>query len=640
MKTRLAGYFRDMSIRNKLIFCIVGVSAFALLLSTFIEGGAQWAAQRLEFMKRLETTAEIISLQSRPALEFIDAKAAHEDLLSLKADNAITVACIYDDHKNLFASYFSTEKRSEKDCKVMDEETSSYSFSTLTLYHQIHADNHLLGGIYLEYDLRSMYMGFLEGMVVKLLIVVLVLIAVWWFSFYLQRIVSQPILELTQITRRFSHEREKVTYAQKISNDELGELVDSFNIMMQEIHDKEMELNHFIREIRVAKEVAEASNIAKGEFLANMSHEIRTPMNAVIGLGQILAKTSPLTEKQREMIRVLQVSGESLLALINDLLDFTKVEDGSITLEQVEFNMVDIVQKTFSIMALQAKQKNLQLLFDASGLAHANLIGDPLRLQQVVTNLVNNAIKFTENGFVKVTLSDQPIRQDDMSEITISVADSGIGIVPEKLATIFDKFTQADASISRKYGGTGLGLAICKALITLMGGQIDVESKPGKGSSFTVTLKLRKGTQQAEPDIKEQIDFSMPVTDLKNTILIVEDYPANVMVASNMLEQFGYQYDVAQTGTEAVNKVQHQRYSLILMDIQLPGMDGIETTRRIRIIESAKNQKTTPIIAMTAFALAGDREKFMDSGMDDYIAKPFNADDLKKKLERHIPVTA
>ena len=382
--------------------------------------------------------------------------------------------------------------------------------------------------------------------------------------------------------------------------------------------------------MRVAKENAESANRTKSEFLANMSHEIRTPLNAVIGLAYILNLSSPLTEKQRKCIETLKISGDSLLSLINDLLDFAKLEEGSITLEHVDFNLPEVIQKVFSIMELRAEEKNLQLLFDATQLAHTHFTGDPLRIQQIITNLVSNAVKFTENGFVKVTLLEK-VNPEGIDEILIQVADSGIGIQPEKLALIFEKFTQADASTTRKYGGTGLGLAICRLLVKYMQGTIDVQSQPGDGSVFSVTLPLPVAIPKIEdPAVLEQPRASN--ADEQSTILLVEDYLPNVMVASAILEQFGYSTDVAYNGSEAIQKFQRRPYAVILMDIQLPGMDGIETSRRIRGLERAKGQARTPIIAMTAFALAGDKEKSLSAGMDDYISKPFQPDDLIKKI--------
>lgn len=627
-------HFGNLPLRQKLIFFIIGISALALFWACLLEGFAEWINQRDELMKRLQVMADVISLQSRPALQFFDAKAAHENLQSLSADTQVTAACLFDEHHSLFASYFSS---GQSEVCAFQNESQNFHLRYLDLYHVIKEGNQELGSIYLRYDLSGMYVQFAKEMLANLFIIVFVLAAMWPFSSYLQRIISQPILELAEITRQFAKNRQAPLYVTKLSNDELGELVDAFNIMVKEIHEKENELNHFIKEIRLAKETAEAGNRAKSEFLANMSHEIRTPMNAVIGLSHILAISPPLTEKQKEIIQTLRLSGETLLSLINDLLDFAKIEDGSITLEESQFNLIELVQKVFSIMAVQAKEKNLQLLFDSAAIQNIDFIGDSLRIQQIITNLISNAIKFTENGYVKIALSSNNADKPQVSLINISVEDSGIGIAPEMQQKIFNKFTQADASTTRKYGGTGLGLAICQGLANRMNGHIAVKSKIGEGFVFTLTLPLRYTSERhisKTSSHANEFSTNVSVRDLKNTILLVEDYPANILVASEMLDNFGYKYHVAQSGPEALSKFQNQKYLVILMDIQIPGMDGIETTRRIRAMEAARGQERTPIIAMTAFALSGDKEKFMQSGMDDYIPKPFDPKVLQMKIQK------
>ena len=539
-------------------------------------------------------------------------------------------ACLYDEEHQLFASYSGHSKQASP-CEDWNSQSNRYLFSALSLSRAITVGERQVGTIYLEYDLTATYIRFVKQALIKFGIVLLVLILVWPLTRYLQRIISSPIVELADITRRYARERTVPIYARKRGDDEIGALVDGFNAMIKEIHNYELEIHQVISELRISKENAEAATHAKSEFLANMSHEIRTPMNAIIGLSHILSKTEPLTKRQKEFIDTLRLSGDSLLSLINDLLDFTKLEEGSIALESIEFNIAELIQNVLSIMRVRAQEKNIHIEFNAAALRHTHYLGDPLRIQQVVTNLVSNAVKFTESGYVKVTLSHA--EETIPNGIHNELRDSCIGIQPEKLALIFDKFTQADPSTTRKYGGTGLGLAICRSLVHQMGGTIGVKSEKGEGSVFSVVIPLSPTEASIASQEHSAQLISFPRQASRDTILLVEDYSPNILVATVMLEQLGYPVEVATNGMEAINKVQNHKYALILMDVQLPVMDGIETTRRIRALEQAKGQTPTPIIAVTAFALVGDKEKCLVAGMNDYLSKPFRLDDLKKKLD-------
>jgi PAS domain S-box-containing protein len=390
------------------------------------------------------------------------------------------------------------------------------------------------------------------------------------------------------------------------------------------------------RDLRAAKEAAEEANIAKSEFLANMSHEIRTPMNAVIGLANILAMSQPLTPKQKEFIRTLQLSADALLALINDLLDIAKIEARSVELEKIPFSLTRMMQEVISIMSVRAREKGLQFTLEGAPLEDNQYLGDPTRLRQIVMNLCSNAVKFTESGSIHIGLTCDPSDQPHHERICIKVTDTGIGIARDKIDTIFQKFMQADNSINRKYGGTGLGLAITKTLTEIMGGSIAVESEPGKGSTFTITLDLElvgKGNCSSETAkaTTQKTDPAMPALP---RILLVEDYAPNVLVAGTFLDQFGYAYDVVGNGLDAIDRIKQQAYFAVLMDVQMHGMNGLEATQYIRAWEKQQGKPRTPIIGMTAHALAGDRERCLSVGMDDYIPKPFNPDELRSLLNK------
>lgn len=390
------------------------------------------------------------------------------------------------------------------------------------------------------------------------------------------------------------------------------------------------------RRLQEALEKAQAATNAKSEFLANMSHELRTPLNAVIGIANLLQHPGMTAEKQKEFLKTLHLSAQQLLQLINDLLDISKLESQLMKLERIPFSPEDIANEVFEIHNITAKEKHIYLDFPENRTPAIEVMGDPLRFKQILNNLISNAIKFTEKGGVTMEISHQAL-QNQPHHITycVKVTDTGVGIQSEKLGGIFAKFTQADMSTTRKYGGTGLGLAITKTLVDLMGGTITVESHIGKGSSFTVTIPFAR--HQNGSSFHEEIEnipanFS-EISVIKKHVLLVEDYQANILVATTMLNILGYSYDIAGTGKDALEKIKKQKYDLILMDIQMPEMDGLTATKKLREWENAQNLPPLPVIGMTAHALIGDKERCIEAGMNDYISKPFQQKELEQKLE-------
>lgn len=373
----------------------------------------------------------------------------------------------------------------------------------------------------------------------------------------------------------------------------------------------------------------------KDEFIANMSHELRTPMNAVIGLANLLSRDGSLSPTSRKMVDTLKLSADNLLSLINDLLDFAKIEAGGIHLDEVEFDLAEQVERVLSVANVMAREKSLRLFINYDENINTRNIGDPLRLQQILMNLVSNAIKFTNDGYVEVHIEGATETSAGMTLLTIRVSDTGIGIPKNKLDDIFEKFVQADNSVTRRFGGSGLGLTITKSLIEKMGGTINVESELGVGSTFTVMIPLKHGGETS-PIKSFTAHAKAQPKKVSKDVLLVEDYEPNALVASLMLEDMGYTYEIASNGFDALRKFVHGTFKLILMDVQMHEMDGLEASRRIREIESEKGLPRIPIVAMTAHVGERDKAKCYDAGMDDFIPKPFDPSELAQKLARLI----
>jgi len=444
---------------------------------------------------------------------------------------------------------------------------------------------------------------------------------------------SQPISAMSDAVKAIQH-GDYTTPLPVADDAELGDLARHINNLALGLEKASREQKQAMDELIRTREEAERANRAKSEFLAMMSHELRTPMNGVLGMLQLM-ETTKMTEEQAEYSALATESTEHLLRVINDILDFSRFERDALELENISFNLADLIATSVQAFAHNAQQRGLALELDVQpGLDLLRVKGDPTRIRQILVNLIGNALKFTEFGSVRV---ETAWRQSDAQHIlfTCAVRDSGIGISPELLESMFDAFQQADNSISRRYGGTGLGLPIARNLAERMGGSLYAESSEGLGSVFHLEIPLQR-IQQEEPAPQPGAVGEIP-QERDGCVLLVEDNPVNRTVVEAMLRSLGLQVSVAGDGAQAVSMASQEKYALILTDCRLPVMDGYEATRRIRQLPGLE---TLPIIALTANARHGDRDICLAAGMNDYLAKPFKRTDLQQVLQRWLTFKA
>ncbi len=426
--------------------------------------------------------------------------------------------------------------------------------------------------------------------------------------------------EMEILLRRVERERQARKQAEQLLERKSLELYESNQRLQAQAAKLEIAVQERTRALEDAAARMQEALRTKGEFLAVVSHEIRTPMNGVLGMAQLLQMTD-LTEEQQRYVETIQTSGETLLTIINDILDVSKLDAGSVRLDSRPVELRAVVKEVVDLLSTQAQKKSLYLDMEIGADVPAWIRGDATRLKQILTNLVGNALKFTHAGGVRIGMST--LQQGQV--LQCQVQDTGIGIPPDKVDRLFEKFSQIDSSITRRYGGTGLGLVICKRLVEGMGGQIRATSKQREGSTFTFVIPLVPADEPGKQAKAAQT--ALKATNLK--ILLVEDNAVNQMLALGMLQKLGLNADLATDGAEAAERVRDTSYDLILMDMQMPRMDGLTATRAIRSMPDIRQPR---IVALTANAMESDRDACLAAGMDDFLSKPFKAAELQDKL--------
>ncbi len=785
---------RIRSFGTKLLLMTMLTSAVAVAMACTAIATRHFHGAQAESVKNLSTHAELIALHSVGALLFSDHDTTKEILGSLDRVPSVAAAAIYNTDGRLFAQY---HRHPENPTAWADTIQSGRHAegSMLIIVRSIEHDEEVLGTLLVRYDMQKIYQHMVFDVIAAAAAGGVALLIAFVLSFWLQKMLAKPIAELGQTAQRVSKTQDYATRAQKYGNDELGQLTETFNHMLEQIQARDTQLASYqgeleqrvsdrTYELTQAMVAAQAASRTKSEFLATMSHEIRTPMNGVIGMLSLMQGTA-LNHIQQQYTQIAKSSADALLNLINNILDFSKIEADKIELEHTPFALRESIENWVLALALKAAEKHIELICDITPSVPSSVRGDPSRLRQVLTNLVGNAIKFTEQGEVVVYADAQPDAPNGLT-VRFEIRDTGIGIPPDRVDHVFESFSQVDASTTRKYGGTGLGLAISKGLVEQMGGQIGVHSQPGQGTTFWFTVKLAlednatcpvhdldrqvrhlrvliiddnatnrnllqeqlqawgawattasnphegfdkltQATQEGSPFDLALIDMSMPegsgldlTAQIKSTpttqptavvlmnsiesqldqvrldhlqiraqlikpirqsdlydalvgvtgpyqplevehqpsaaagqprqsqhtqtqarILLAEDNQINQMVAVEVLTQTGYRCDVVENGKQAAQAVLHGGYDLVLMDCQMPEVDGFEATRRIRQAERDTQASPTPraripIIALTANATQGDRQKCLDAGMDDYLTKPLDVNRLLQTIEAHL----
>lgn len=644
---------------------LTGMIAAGLTAAGLTAYEVVWFQQQLTSSSR--SIADILGSNISAALAFEADYEVTRSLAALKEERWIVRASVFDAKGTFIAGYTRTDETGRHRNPRSPKEAMEESSGPVVL-RQVLLDHEVVGYIALEWDLSILHERVMVYSSITILFALLSLAIAYAASRRVQAWISAPLLRLEAAARQVTAQRDYSVRVESRNGDELGAVMAAFNGMLHEIQVRDQRLQdsaenlesevaartHALTEanarLSIAKEKAEAAAKAKGEFLATMSHEVRTPMNAVIGFTQLLEGTE-LTVQQRDWVETVRRSGEGLLRILNDILDFSRADAGKLELEQIPFVPEEVAEEAIELVSESARQKGLRIIFHSSPAVPLLVRGDPGRLRQVLLNLLSNAVKFTESGEVQLNV-DLVENKGDVSIVRIEVVDTGPGIPIPAQESIFDAFTQADSSTTRRFGGTGLGLAICRRLVSAMGGEIGVISQQGRGSTFwfkvplirmqthrdkeavgcmrpAIVVEADQARATATPNVPREPEATRNSDDL--AILVAEDNLINQKVLKSQLSRLGYSAEFVRNGREALEAAVARPFDVILMDCQMPEMDGFEAARRIR--ERENGTRRTEIVAVTANAMPSDRENCLAAGMDGYLSKPVDCTELALALK-------
>jgi signal transduction histidine kinase/CheY-like chemotaxis protein len=598
----------------------------------------------------LASLAQVIGANSIGAIVFNDRDTAETNLAALSAKPYVVLACIYDRDGQPFAVFVHQDEKDRLSIPTLREPGQYFDDNYLFVFNPILQEEKVIGTICIQYDLSGTKREIYASVAIFGIIVSASFLIAWLLSASLQKLISRPILSLTQVVGSVSEQKDFSVRVQKHSRDEIGVLIDAFNGMLAALQSRDQKLQEYREHLeeqvaartmalsdtnkmlQAAKETAESASRAKSVFLANISHEIRTPMNAVIGFSDLL-KPLITDPKQINYLESIGSSGRNLLSLINGILDLSKIEAGKMELEYEPVKPRALFDEVHRMFTAQAAVKNIKMVIDFSGDIPDCLILDEVRLKQILFNLVGNAVKFTEKGFVRIEVQKRDSVGGDGIDLSITVEDTGIGIPAQYHADIFEAFKQTDGQSTKRFGGTGLGLSITKRLVEMMGGTITVQSEENKGSRFRIVIPhVLVVPAAAEPEALPSMVSDDIVFD-PACILIVDDLTLNRLLIKEYLTQTPLTVIEAENGEDAVRLAKQHQPDLILMDIRMPVLDGIEATKQIGRDEATRG---IPVVALTASVMEKERDSLMAMGFAGFLDKPVTEDAFFRELKRFI----